>query len=115
MPSSGGVPCGADVPRLPRAALVRWPACLRHSPHAALLLPAGSDWGGLGDGSPAPARLHTVGGQEISGDVVFKCVGVKPATALFAGSLSVQQQAPNGAVAVEPTLQVGTALCFHPL
>lgn len=46
---------------------------------------------------------------------MFKCVGVKPATALFAGSLSVQQQAPNGAVAVEPTLQVGTALCFHPL
>ena len=37
---------------------------------------------------------------------VFKCVGVKPATALFAASLSTAQLARGGSVAVEPTLQV---------
>ncbi|KAL4421653.1 hypothetical protein ABPG75_010944 [Micractinium tetrahymenae] len=65
-----------------------------------------SDWGGLGDGAPAPATLRTASGREISGDIVFKCVGVRPATALFAGSLSAEQRAPNGSIAVEPTLQV---------
>lgn len=38
--------------------------------------------------------------------MVFKCVGVKPATEPLAASLGAQRLAPGGAVAVEPTLQV---------
>ena len=65
-----------------------------------------SDWGGLGDGLPGAATLTTAGGRTIQGDLVFKCLGVTPATGLFASSLGGEQLAGNGALAVEPTLQV---------
>ncbi|PRW60282.1 NADH dehydrogenase [Chlorella sorokiniana] len=66
-----------------------------------------SDWGGLTDGDPGPATLTTTTGERISADLVFKCVGVRPATALYAASLQGPGQlSGSGAVAVEPTLQV---------
>ncbi|KAI7835805.1 hypothetical protein COHA_010295 [Chlorella ohadii] len=66
-----------------------------------------SDWGGLTDGNPAAATLTTTKGEKISADLVFKCVGVRPATALYAASLQGPGQlSRSGAIAVEPTLQV---------
>ncbi|KAL4855131.1 Apoptosis-inducing factor B [Chlorella vulgaris] len=65
-----------------------------------------SDWGGLGDGPPAAATLTTASGRRLEGDLVFKCVGARPATAAFAASLTADQLGPAGSIAVEPTLQV---------
>lgn len=65
-----------------------------------------SDWGGLPDSEPAAATLTTTTGEKISADLVFKCVGVRPATGLYAASLQGPGQlSSSGAVAVEPTLQ----------
>lgn len=78
------------------------------SDHGFYLLscPLRSDWGGLTDGNPAAATLTTTKGEKISADLVFKCVGVRPATALYAASLQGPGQlSRSGAIAVEPTLQ----------
>jgi hypothetical protein len=69
-------------------------------------LPTCSDWGGLGDGPPAAATLTTASGRRLEGDLVFKCVGARPATAAFAASLTAEQLGPASSIAVEPTLQV---------
>lgn len=81
---------------------------LTHPRNVLLLSPplTYSDWGGLGDGLPGAATLTTAGGRTIQGDLVFKCLGVTPATGLYAASLGGEQLAGNGALAVEPTLQV---------
>ena len=58
------------------------------------------------DDNPAAATLTITAGETIKADLVFKCVGVRPATALYAASLQgAGQLSACGAVAVEPTLQ----------
>lgn len=82
----------------PQLSLILSPTGLRHC-----CLPA--DWGGLG-AAPGPATLTTASGRTISGDWVIKAVGIRPATTAFAAALGQEQLASNGALMVEPTLQV---------